>query len=217
MSLVSDGWSNIRREHMVNYVVVTPNHKPVLLGTEETTGVAQDAPEIANALSKVIEEIGVTKVAGVVTDNAANMVAAWKILEQKYPSVIVNGCGAHTINLLVKDICKLPVYANSLENARDITSFILGRGQLRKRLATIQKRLVEDGEMLSAKGLVYVGETRWYTHHSCVRRLLDTRRRFANWLTREFLRKSRAAKRRLWWIWSRTVHFGPSWLILKLL
>jgi hypothetical protein len=36
VSLVSDGWSNIRREHMVNYVLVTPNHKPVLLGTEET-------------------------------------------------------------------------------------------------------------------------------------------------------------------------------------
>jgi Protein of unknown function (DUF 659) len=75
VSLVSDGWSNLRREHMVNYVIVTPNHKPVLLGTEDTTGVTQDATEIANALGRRIEQVGVQKVAGVVTDNAANMVA----------------------------------------------------------------------------------------------------------------------------------------------
>jgi hypothetical protein len=62
VSLVSDGWSNLRREHMVNYVTVTPNHNPVPLVTENTTGVTQDAEEIVNALGKRIEELGVLKV-----------------------------------------------------------------------------------------------------------------------------------------------------------
>ncbi len=61
----------------MNYVIVTPNHNPVLLGTENTTGVAQDAEEIANALGKRIEELGELKVVAVVTDNAPNMVNAW--------------------------------------------------------------------------------------------------------------------------------------------
>ena len=104
------------------------------------------------------------------------MVAAWKILEEKYPSVIVNGCGAYTVNLLVKDICKLPEYQKWLDAARDITGFIMGRGSLRKRLEKIQAHLVEDGEMEFARVLIYVAETRWYTHHLCVRRLLDNKK-----------------------------------------
>jgi len=175
VSLVSDGWSNIRREHMVNYVLVTPDHKPVLFGTDDTTEVVQNASAIAQALGKVIEEVGVPKVAGVVTDNAPNMVAAWKILEEKYPTLIANGCGAHTFNLLVKDICKLPEHEPVLEGARNITNFIMARGRLRKRFGLIQKGLVECGEMTSARVLVYVGETRWYTHHSCVARLLENK------------------------------------------
>jgi hypothetical protein len=99
------------------------------------------------------QQVGVLKVAAVVTDIAPTMVNAWKILEQKYPSVFANGCGAHMVNLLVKDICKLPEYENPLAAAR---GFIMNRVVLRKRFGTIQKRLVQDREMDSARALATI-------------------------------------------------------------
>ena len=97
---------------------------------------------------------------------------AWKIVKEKYPGLIVNGCAAHTINLLVKDICKLEEYATVLQQARDITAFVKDRNVLTKRFERIQTSLLEDGDLDKKLTLVYVGETRWYTHHSCVRGVL---------------------------------------------
>ena len=75
------------------------------------------------------------------------MVKAWDILEKKYPGLIMNGCGAHTINLLVKDICNLPQYKEVLSMARDITNFVKKRVQLICRLRKIQQNLVSEKEL----------------------------------------------------------------------
>jgi hypothetical protein len=47
------------------------------------------------------------------------MQGAWDILEEKYPGLICNGCAAHTMNLLVKDICKLPRYLGPLNKCKE--------------------------------------------------------------------------------------------------
>lgn len=53
ISFVTAGWSNIRNEHMVNFVEVFPlctAIKPILLGTLNTSAVAQTGENIANAI-----------------------------------------------------------------------------------------------------------------------------------------------------------------------
>lgn len=87
----------------------------------------------------------------------------------------MNGCASHTINLLVKDICKLDEYASILHQARLITAFVKDRNALSKRFEKIQKNLSHDGELDQILTLVYVGEIRWYTHHSCVKRVLHNK------------------------------------------
>ena len=38
---------------------------------------------------------------GVVTDNASNMKNAWRLIEEKYPTIIIcYGCAAHGLNLI---------------------------------------------------------------------------------------------------------------------
>jgi hypothetical protein len=98
------------------------------------------------------------------------MRAAWDILEEKYPGLIMNGCGAHTINLLVKDICHLPIYREMLLKAREITQFVKKKNLLVFRFRKIQENMVAEGELTKKLELEYVGETRWYTHHRCVSR-----------------------------------------------
>ena len=102
--------------------------------------------------------------------------AAWNVLQAKYPGMILNGCAAHTVNLLVKNICKLDRFEDFLEHARFITSFLKDRNALSKRFESIQENLYREGDISSKGGLVHVVETRWYTHYGCVRRIIDNRK-----------------------------------------
>ncbi|RHZ00579.1 hypothetical protein DYB35_011184 [Aphanomyces astaci] len=133
ISLVSDGWTSLRNDYMVNFVAVFPN-KSVKLN-------------IAHDLENAMMAIEIDKISGVVTDNAACMRAAWKILEAKYPGLICNGCAAHALNILVKDVCKLEPYATILESSRHATSFVKDRNALTKRFERIQQHMHVDGEL----------------------------------------------------------------------
>lgn len=172
--IVSDGWSSLRRDHYVNFIAVFNNEemKPMLVHTINTGEEAQNGENIAKDICSFMQKFGDNKVASLVTDNAKNMKKAWDIVRKTYPKLIINGCAAHTINLLVKDICHLPQYAGTLEDARAITAFVKDRNALTKRFERIQASLCENGDMQTKLTLVYVGETRWYTHHACVERVL---------------------------------------------
>ena len=94
----------------------------MLYKTINTSGTSQNGPNIAKEIQNVIDELGgPDRVVGVVTDNASNMQSAWEFLESDNTGLIVNGCGAHTFNLLVKDVSKLPEYAPVLQESRDIS------------------------------------------------------------------------------------------------
>jgi hypothetical protein len=132
VSIVSDGWSNIRNDHLVNFVVIIPNCKPILYKAIETTEISQTGEAIYQELHKVIQEIGAEKVCSVVTDNASNMKAAWKLIKKEYPTMFANGCAAHVLNLLVKDILQISDYEETLRHAVEVSKFVKARGALSK-------------------------------------------------------------------------------------
>lgn len=131
VALVTDGWSNIRNDHIVNFGAVFPNNpiKPILLDAVSVKEQSQTGQNIAASIEAAVLKIGLDKVAGIVTDNASNMQAAWKILERDHPQLICNRCAAHTFDLLVKDVCELEPYASSIATGKAITTF-MKRGQL---------------------------------------------------------------------------------------
>ncbi|RHZ03803.1 hypothetical protein DYB26_007450 [Aphanomyces astaci] len=145
---------------MVNFVAVFPN-KSVNLSLRQrhfnSRNVA-DGENIAHDLENAMMAIEIDKISGVVTDNAACMRAAWKILEAKYPGLICNGCAAHALNVLVKDVCKLEPYATILESSRRVTSFVKDRNALTKRFERIQQHMHVDGELSGHQGF-YVRPT----------------------------------------------------------
>jgi len=81
LTLVSDGWTNIRGDHMVN------RSKAVF-----PTGITQNAQAIADAIIEILEKLGPEKFSCLITDNAPVMRAAWEIIETKYPHISANGC-----------------------------------------------------------------------------------------------------------------------------
>jgi hypothetical protein len=128
ISLVSDGWSNLRNEHMINYVIITPGQNPILYKTMPTNGVSQTAERIFHNISAVIDELGgESRVVSVVTDNFSTMQKAWGLIEEKYPRIYANGCAAHVLNLLVMDICTLQEFTQTMAEVLNICKFVKTR------------------------------------------------------------------------------------------
>lgn len=113
IGLAADGWSNIRNEPIVNFVVTTPT--PFLYKVLPTGKSSHTAEFMAQETSRVIDEIGQQKVFGLVTDNAANMKAAWKLIETKYPRT---NLFTHTLQLIFTDIKTLPSLKTFTANAK---------------------------------------------------------------------------------------------------
>ena len=108
VSVCTDGWSNCRNEGMTNVVITTPLqflHSVVPNGEEQSTGV-----NLAKNVSKSINSIGCSKVAGIITDNAANMRTMCTALKSEFPLLISAPCSAHSFNLLFQDVMKIDMF-----------------------------------------------------------------------------------------------------------
>jgi hypothetical protein len=97
VSIVSDGWTNVRNQHLINILGVSTTGV-VLLGAHDSSSVMASSQNIANILLKTIDEVGPTDVIQVITDNAANYKGAGKIIERKYTHIFWSGCLVHTLN-----------------------------------------------------------------------------------------------------------------------
>nr|XP_007134308.1 hypothetical protein PHAVU_010G036200g [Phaseolus vulgaris]ESW06302.1 hypothetical protein PHAVU_010G036200g [Phaseolus vulgaris] len=86
--------------------------------------VVKDAKQMFELLDFVVEEIGEDNVAQVVTDGAFNFVAIGQMLEEKRTKLFWSPCAAHCLDLILEDIGQLPVFYNTIANAKKITTFI---------------------------------------------------------------------------------------------
>jgi hypothetical protein len=168
-SLVTDGWSNMRNEHLVNFVILVPGHKPFFFKSVSTVGISQTSEEIAKAILEVINELGVAKCVSVVTDNAANMRGAWDIIEATFPHIFANGCGAHVMNLLIKDICELETYRDTLSEVQFLLKFVKEHQHVLAKFNDLRR------EFKIARTLVLTVPTRWYTHFNSCDNLLKAK------------------------------------------
>ena len=105
VSIVSDGWTNVKGKPLISVLAVSVNG-PIFLTAHDYSDKFKTAINIAEALLETIDRIGPYNVIQVITDNAANCRAAGAIIEDKYPNIFWSGCLVHTLNLLLHDIVK---------------------------------------------------------------------------------------------------------------
>ena len=122
--LVSDGWTNVRGDHIVNFCVKAPNLKPFFYKSINTSETRDDAEAVSELILTVIDEIGSDRFTCVITDNAPVMKAAWKLIEERYPHITAYGCAAHIINLLINDILNTPKHQKTIEASEAIIQFV---------------------------------------------------------------------------------------------
>ena len=162
-SLASDGWTDTAGHPLVNIMWGSPD-SCIFLSSHSAEGEVKDATWLAKVLGERIEELGPENVVLVVTDNASVCVAAGKQLEEKYPHIMWVGCLAHCLDLLIKDICKLPWAAAAVSLCRSIVKFI------KKHDKTRHLFLVH-----SSIQLLLLGDTRFATAISTLERLIKVK------------------------------------------
>ncbi len=78
---------------------------------------------LSNVIKDVIRQVGVNKIAAIVSDNAANVAGARQIITDKFPSIINVRCIAHCINLISSDIVKVEQVKSLVRQANILTRY----------------------------------------------------------------------------------------------
>jgi len=154
IAVISDGWSNIRGEGIINYILSTP--KPVFYKSTDTKDKRHTAAYIADELINVITELGSHKVFALVTDNAANMKAAWVIVKDTFPHITPIGCAAHGLNLLLGDIMGLQTMQTLYKKAKKVVKHVKNRQVISATFSAKQKQ-----KKKATTSLQLPSKTRW--------------------------------------------------------
>ena len=100
--ITSDAWSNIKNESVINYMLVSGDMS-LFLKSNSTGEDSHTSEFLANDLSRVIKSTK-GKIAGAIMDNTSANKRAWTLLKTFHPEKFFQGCVAHGLHLLVKDI-----------------------------------------------------------------------------------------------------------------
>ncbi|XP_071921395.1 uncharacterized protein [Coffea arabica] len=122
-TIMADGWTDQQRRTLINFLAYCPRGTVFLKSVD-----ALDASKTAEMLYKLFREVvlfvGVQNVVHFVTDNAANYVAAGRLLEREFPTLYWSPCAAHCLNLMLHDMGKLDEVSKVVGHASKITKYI---------------------------------------------------------------------------------------------
>ncbi|XP_062103247.1 uncharacterized protein LOC133814276 [Humulus lupulus] len=89
VSLLSDGWSDMRNRSLINFLVNNP-YGTVFLKTIGASDCVKDAQKLFELLDGVVEEIGEDIVIQAITDNASAYKATGRLLMEKRKSFVLD-------------------------------------------------------------------------------------------------------------------------------
>uniref|UniRef100_A0AC34F9B8 BED-type domain-containing protein n=1 Tax=Panagrolaimus sp. ES5 TaxID=591445 RepID=A0AC34F9B8_9BILA len=164
-SLSTDGWTDINGRHMLNVIVHTP--KPFLYKFIDASLDDENGEFICEKLAEVVEELGVQKFVGIVTDHAAVMKKVWRLLKEKYPWIQTEGCKSHAGNLLLIDIFTDPKYAELVHQCTSIVSFFRTK---RGNIALTESCKLSNTKV---KKLQHFVKTRWGSYTVMLRGIVE--------------------------------------------
>jgi hypothetical protein len=94
VSIVSDGWTNVRNQHLINVLGVSATGA-MFLATHDSSSIIASSQNISDLLLKTINDVGPSNVIQVITDNATNCKEQVKSLSNSSTHLLVWVFGAH--------------------------------------------------------------------------------------------------------------------------
>lgn len=173
LTLVTDGWTSSTNRQLVNMLLVSYEGAEFLFCVD-ASGFTKDSEFIANLLRRALDEVGKDRVIQVVTDNAANCLAAGKLITEGFPWITHTPCTTHSIDLLLEDFAKAPWVAETVDNAHAVVKFVTRHSKLLD-VYRNAPRVDEGGRRRVALELIKPVETRFGTDILMLQRLLEER------------------------------------------
>lgn len=167
LSLQCDGWSNIRNESIIDFVISKP--EPVFVKSINTEDNKHTAKYLCDEIVKVIEEYDPKKFFALIGDNAPNIQKAFSLTKEQYPHIQTAGCLAHTLHLLCGDILKCNSINKFMTTVTEITKKIRGVQILAAMLADINK------QRKCNVSLKLPANTRWGSSLACLESLFKNK------------------------------------------
>ena len=169
LTITSDGWTNSKGDGIVNFMIKVPGRPSLFYKSVDTSGTNQTSETIANEICDVIQNIGEEKIDAVITENVPMLQEAWKIIEEQFPCIMVYGCAAHALNLLIKDIVKIPENSKTISDASKIIQFVTNHDSVNE--------MFEESRSVAGvtTKLSSPGSTRWYSDYTSGKSLLDSK------------------------------------------
>ncbi|XP_025627817.1 uncharacterized protein [Arachis hypogaea] len=121
-TLIADGWTDQRQRTLINFLVYCLKGL-CFVKSVDASSMVKNASSLCDLFSEMIEWIGPDNVVHVVTDNAANYVAAGRLINKKFENIHWSPCAAHCLNLILKDISSMP-HISSLATRASKTVFV---------------------------------------------------------------------------------------------
>ncbi|XP_061347945.1 uncharacterized protein LOC133293390 [Gastrolobium bilobum] len=122
-TIMADGWTDRCRRTLINFLVYCPKGT-IFLKSVDASNASKTADLLYKLFRDVVLHVGPENVVQIVTDNAANYVAAGRLLEAEFPKIFWSPCAAHCMNLMLHDIGKLEEVSVVVSHAATITKYI---------------------------------------------------------------------------------------------
>lgn len=167
--LQCDGWSNLKNESIINFVICKP--EPLFVDFIMTKSNRHTAPYLAELIINIIEKHGSEKFFVIIGDNASNVKAALTIVREKFPSIVTVGCLAHLLHLLCADILRCTTVKNFMANVVDIIKTVKKSHILQALFSHIQS----EKKFKDRITLKLPGNTRWGSHLFCLQSFLSNK------------------------------------------
>ena len=180
---MGDGWTDNRQITLINFMVYCPQGISFVKSID-ASDIVKDANNLFLLFDELITWVGPSNVVQMVTDNAANYVAAGRLISHKYKHINWSPCAAHCLNLIFKDICKLDHIAELARRASKVTIFVYNHVAL---LSWLRKR---EGWT----EILRLGATRFATTFIALKSLHDHKHDLQALVTSKFFADSRYSK-----------------------
>ena len=155
-----DGWTSPSGKSLWNFVIHLGNGCDILWKINDFSSESHTAEFLAQQIQVILEEIGVQKFVGIVTDAGSNVHSARNLISGKFPHILNIRCIAYSLNLITKDLIKHTFAKRIIQWCTVIVTYFKKSHRPKELLESkISEKQIAGG------GLKTYLDTRWTTVH----------------------------------------------------
>ncbi|KAK1223490.1 hypothetical protein PQX77_013648 [Marasmius sp. AFHP31] len=154
---ISFDGGKLRRKGFYTVTVTTPHRQSFTLELDDGTRLSHTANYVVEILEKWTTKIGPYRFSGTSSDSTAVTLKARKDFCEKFPHILNMNDACHNLQNTMKDLCKLPCFAQVISQLRDILTYMSQSTYARDHFD------FERGQLKIARGLEAVTDHRFGT------------------------------------------------------